>query len=252
MTTIAPLPTIALEADLYVDPAVAAREQQAIFERSWQLAGHVADVAEAGSYLTARAGAESVLVIRGEDGELRAFRNVCRHRATRLREGRGTCGKALRCPYHGWTYRTDGRLIGVPEGRGFPGLKKADLPLLPARVEVFSGLRLRQSRRRRRAAARLARRARGAARALRPRAARALHGVDEPPAGELEDRRRQLSRGLPRPDRPSWTHAAARLSALHGRGGGGLRVLRGRRCATSRRATGSSAPTSAWCGRCRA
>ncbi len=140
MTTIAPLPTIALEADLYVDPAVAAREQQAIFERSWQLAGHVADVAEAGSYLTARAGAESVLVIRGEDGELRAFRNVCRHRATRLREGRGTCGKALRCPYHGWTYRTDGRLIGVPEGRGFPGLKKADLPLLPARVEVFSGL----------------------------------------------------------------------------------------------------------------
>ena len=177
-------------------------------------------------------------MIRGEDGELRAFRNVCRHRATRLREGRGTCGKALRCPYHGWTYRTDGRLIGVPEGRGFPGLKKADLPLLPARVEVFSGLRLRQPRRRRRAAARLARRARGAARALRPRAARALHGVDEPPAGELEDRRRQLSRGLPRPDRPSWTHAAARLPALHGRGGGGLRVLRG---AAARQAVGQPA-----------
>ena len=47
-------------------------------------------------------------MIRGEDGELRAFRNVCRHRAARLREGRGDCGKALRCPYHGWTYRTDG------------------------------------------------------------------------------------------------------------------------------------------------
>ena len=67
-----------------------------------------------------------MLVVRGEDGELRAFRNVCRHRAARLREGRGDCGKAIRCPYHGWTYRTDGSLIGVPEGRGFAGLDKAD------------------------------------------------------------------------------------------------------------------------------
>ena len=59
MTTIAPLPTIALEADLYVDPAVAAREQQAIFERSWQLAGHVADVARGGQ-LPHRAGGRGV------------------------------------------------------------------------------------------------------------------------------------------------------------------------------------------------
>ena len=82
------------------------------------------DVAEPGRFLTAQVGAESVLVVRGDDGELRAFRNVCRHRAARLREGRGDCGKAIRCPYHGWTYRTDGSLIGVPEGRGFPGLDK--------------------------------------------------------------------------------------------------------------------------------
>ena len=81
-----------------------------------------------------------MLVVRGEDGELRAFRNVCRHRAARLREGRGDCGKAIRCPYHGWTYRTDGRLIGVPEGRGFAGLDKRELGLMPARVEIFSGL----------------------------------------------------------------------------------------------------------------
>jgi choline monooxygenase len=130
----------ALDPRLYVDPAALEREQAAIFARSWQLAGHVEDVAVPGRYLTAQVGAESVLVVRADDGELRAFRNVCRHRAARLREGRGECGKALRCPYHGWTYRTDGTLIGVPEGRGFPGLDKAELPLMPARVEVFAGL----------------------------------------------------------------------------------------------------------------
>jgi choline monooxygenase len=129
-----------LAPELYVDPAALAREQEAIFARSWQLAGHVADLSAPGRYATVVVGAESALVVRGEDGELRAFRNVCRHRATRLREGRGECGKALRCPYHGWTYRTDGRLIGVPEGRGFAGLDKSTLGLMPARVEVFCGL----------------------------------------------------------------------------------------------------------------
>jgi choline monooxygenase len=130
----------ALDPQLYVDPRALEREQRAIFARSWQLAGHVADVARPGSYVTTRIGAESALVMRGEDGELRAFRNVCRHRAARLREGRGDCGRALRCPYHGWTYRTDGSLIGVPEGRGFPGLDKAELSLMPARAECFAGL----------------------------------------------------------------------------------------------------------------
>ena len=132
--------TIALQPDLYVDPVALAREQEAIFARSWQLGGHVSDLAEPGRFLTVQVGAESVLVVRGDDGELRAFRNVCRHRAARLREGRGDCGKAIRCPYHGWTYRTDGSLIGVPEGRGFPGLDKKELGLLTARVETFAGL----------------------------------------------------------------------------------------------------------------
>lgn len=140
MTAIEDPAFTALDPELYVDPDGAAREQHAIFARTWQLAGHVADVREPGRFITATVGAESALVIHGEDGELRAFRNVCRHRATRLREGRGDCGKALRCPYHGWTYRTDGRLIGVPEGRGFAGLDKSQLGLMPARAEVFAGL----------------------------------------------------------------------------------------------------------------
>jgi Rieske 2Fe-2S family protein len=139
MTTLDRPANTALAPHLYTDPAALAREQEAIFARNWQIGGHVSDVAEAGRYMTVTAGRESALVVRGEDGELRAFRNVCRHRATVLRQGRGDCGKALRCPYHGWTYRTDGRLIGVPEGRGFAGLDKATLGLMPARVEVFCG-----------------------------------------------------------------------------------------------------------------
>ncbi len=140
MTAIENSETTPLDPRLYVDPDGMATEQRAIFARSWQLAGHIADVAAPGRYLTVQVGNESALVVRGEDGELRAFRNVCRHRASRLREGRGDCGKALRCPYHGWTYRTNGQLIGVPEGRGFPGLDKKQLGLMPAGVETFAGL----------------------------------------------------------------------------------------------------------------
>ena len=140
MTAIEQPDTTPLDPRLYVDPDGLAHEQGAIFARSWQLAGHVADLATPGRFLSVQVGGESAIAIRGEDGELRAFRNVCRHRAARLREGRGDCGKALRCPYHGWTYRTDGRLIGVPEGRGFPDLDKTQLSLMPARVETFAGL----------------------------------------------------------------------------------------------------------------
>ena len=139
MTAVEHPESTALDPRLYVDPESPLREQEAIFARTWQLAGHVADVAEPGRFVTAQVGAESALIVRDQEGELRAFRNVCRHRAARLREGRGDCGKAIRCPYHGWTYRTDGSLIGVPEGRGFPGLDKQQLGLMPASVEVFSG-----------------------------------------------------------------------------------------------------------------
>ena len=79
-------------------------------------------------------------MVRDNDGELHAFRNVCRHRGSRLLSGSGECGKAIRCRYHGWTYRFDGQLIGVPEGRQIPGLDKSQLGLFPARVEVFWGL----------------------------------------------------------------------------------------------------------------
>jgi Rieske 2Fe-2S family protein len=94
-----------------------------------------------GSYNTAKAGSQPVLVVRDEDGQLRAYRNVCRHRGSRLLSGSGQCKGAIRCRYHGWTYRFDGRLIGAPEALAFgERLDKPRLGLIRARVEVMSGL----------------------------------------------------------------------------------------------------------------
>ena len=130
----------ALSPRLYLDPEVLRFEDERLFSRTWQLAGHVAQLPQPGTYLTASAGTQPVLVVRDDEGELRAFRNVCRHRGSRLLSGAGECKKAIRCRYHGWTYRMDGELIGVPEGRQIPGLDKSSLGLFPARVEVLSGL----------------------------------------------------------------------------------------------------------------
>jgi len=130
----------ALEPNLYLEPEIVRLEQRAIFERTWQLAGHVSDLAEPGSYMTTEVVDQPVLVVRDQEGEIRAFRNVCRHRGSRLLAGSGQCGKAIRCLYHGWTYRTDGTLIGVPEGRDIRDLDKSRLGLHQVRAEVFCGL----------------------------------------------------------------------------------------------------------------
>ena len=148
MTTVAPptatvsdAPGTALAPRLYTDPELLAAEQELIFERTWQLAGHVSALPRTGSYLTAQAGTQPVLVVRDDEGQLRAYRNVCRHRGSRLLSGSGQCKAAIRCRYHGWTYRLDGSLIGVPEGLGFGDrLDKSTLGLLPVRVEEMCGL----------------------------------------------------------------------------------------------------------------
>jgi choline monooxygenase len=136
-----PPPPTALEPRLYTDPELLETEQELIFERTWQLAGHVSALPRPGSYLTAQAGTQPVLVVRDEHQRLRAYKNVCRHRGSRLLSGSGQCKAAIRCRYHGWTYRFDGTLIGVPEGLGFGDrLDKPALGLMPARVEELCGL----------------------------------------------------------------------------------------------------------------
>jgi len=94
---------------------------------------------EAGSYLARAAAGTPLLAVRGRDGRVRAFRNACRHRGTPLASGPG-CAQSLVCPYHGWTYRLDGRLHHVPHEDGFPGLDKARHSLVPVVAEERLGL----------------------------------------------------------------------------------------------------------------
>jgi Rieske 2Fe-2S family protein len=131
----------ALEPRLYIDPAVLEAEQELIFERTWQFVGHVSALPRPGSYITGKAGSQPVLVVRDQDNTLQAYRNICRHRASKLLSGSGQCKGAIRCRYHGWTYRFDGSLIGVPEALTYgERLDKRALPLHPARVEELCGL----------------------------------------------------------------------------------------------------------------
>lgn len=140
-TPATPAMPAALSPRHYLDASLLEAEQRLIFERTWQLAGHIGSLPRTGSYITARAGSQPVLVVRDDGGELRAYRNVCRHRGSRLLSGSGQCKAAIRCRYHGWTYRLDGQMIGAPEALAFgERLDKSALGLLPARVEELSGL----------------------------------------------------------------------------------------------------------------
>jgi Rieske 2Fe-2S family protein len=129
----------ALPARYYTDPDVHAQEIKQIFARSWQLVCHESDLVGPGARLSAKVADREVLVVRLEDGGLAGHLNVCRHRGARLVTTPEPEGKAIRCPYHGWTYKLDGRLVGAPEARRFACLDKPNLGLHPVRVESFLG-----------------------------------------------------------------------------------------------------------------
>ena len=128
-----------LPAWAYRSPEFFQAERREIFARSWLLVGHVSQLREPGDYVSMMIAGEPIAVVRGKDGELRAFSNVCRHRAARVLDGAGNCGKAMRCPYHGWTYGLDGRLLAIPEKTGFPGFDKDANGLWPLSVGVAAG-----------------------------------------------------------------------------------------------------------------
>ncbi len=237
----------ALEPRLYLDREVLEAEQERIFERTWQLIGHVSALPRPGSYTTGFAGSQPVLVVRDEVGALRAYRNVCRHRASCLLSGSGQCKGAIRCRYHGWTYKFDGTLIGVPEGLQFG----ERLDKSRARPDARAGRgavrpRVRQPRPGRDAAGRARRRSAGAARALPAAVARVVLPGRRRAARQLEGGGRELPRGLPHPDRPPGTDADARLQALRHRAARALRVDRGAVAGQADRATGSSACMRSW------
>jgi phenylpropionate dioxygenase-like ring-hydroxylating dioxygenase large terminal subunit len=129
-----------LPAWIYHDPDFFELEKQAIFRTSWQLICHVSDIPKPGDYHSFEFLGESLFAVRGEDGEVRSFHNVCRHRASRLLDAsKGNCGRRITCPYHAWTYGTDGRLVAVPNRAAFPGLQPERHGLAPVEQEIFMG-----------------------------------------------------------------------------------------------------------------
>ncbi|MCS6863792.1 MAG: SRPBCC family protein [Gemmataceae bacterium] len=118
----------------YTAPEVYQLERDVVFAQTWQIVGRRDQVAQPGQYLTADIAGEPILVIRGDDGTLRGFFNVCRHRAARLCTTEcGTVTK-LRCHYHGWTYDLRGQLRGVPEFDGVDNFRREENGLPPIAV----------------------------------------------------------------------------------------------------------------------
>ncbi len=128
-----------LPAWTYRDADFYALEKERIFRPSWQVVCHDSDIPNAGDWFTLDYIGESVLVIRGDDGAVRAFTNVCRHRGSRLVDGAQGCAKKLVCPYHAWVYEKDGRLSGVPFKADYPSLKMEEQGLAAVDHEHWNG-----------------------------------------------------------------------------------------------------------------
>ena len=114
-------------------------EKQAIFNRTWQYVCHVSRVAKPGHYCVRDIGDQSVLVLRDRGGELRAFHNVCQHRAHRLVEGTGRFGSAIVCPYHNWSYELSGELRHARHSAEVADFDHGQICLSRVRAELFCG-----------------------------------------------------------------------------------------------------------------
>ena len=116
-------------------------EKERLFLSSWQIVGHVSELKETGDYLTFEFFGRRGFVVKGADGEIRAFHNVCAHRAHAVVSGeRGRCGKFLTCMYHGWTYHLDGRNRSISAPDTFPKFDRTKYGLKPIELEVFMGM----------------------------------------------------------------------------------------------------------------
>ncbi len=132
-------PTL-VPAERYRSAAFAQLEAERMWPKVWQVACTVDHVAEPGDYFEYRCGQYTVLIVRGDDGELRAFQNACRHRGNSLCSGSGSQLSELKCGYHGWTWDLCGVLKRVPNRRGFGTLRLSDFPLIAVRVDTWERL----------------------------------------------------------------------------------------------------------------
>jgi len=125
-----------IPAPWYVDPRVYDLERRSVFG-GWQMVGRLDQVAEPGQYFTAEVAGEPLVVVRGRDGVLRAFFNVCRHHAALVMTEPQGRASVLRCPYHGWTYSLEGELKGTPDFDGVCNFERSRNGLVPVRLETW-------------------------------------------------------------------------------------------------------------------
>jgi len=129
--------------DVYTDPEVFQLEMERLWSRTWIYVGHASQVPAPGDFITLDIAAKPVIMVRQTDGTIRVLMNRCAHKGTKVvSDLAGNAGKTFRCPYHAWTYRTDGTLINIPLKEGYDGtaLKRDNLRLAPVRnVETYRG-----------------------------------------------------------------------------------------------------------------
>lgn len=137
----APVEPGVITAERYISADWMARESELLWPSVWLFACLERDVANTGDYVVFDIGTESILITRTEEGTLGAFYNVCQHRGMRLTGDHRGCAKSFVCPYHGWSYRNDGRLVVVPDNERFTGgVDRVERSLKPLRAESFSGM----------------------------------------------------------------------------------------------------------------
>ena len=124
----------------YHSQALFELERREVFLTHWQLAGHTADLPNIGDWLAFDLLGERAVVMRGQDGVIRAFHNLCRHRGARVVDGvSGTCKSAIVCPFHGWVYNLDGSLRGAAQPESFGAMDRSKFGLKPIEMQIWHG-----------------------------------------------------------------------------------------------------------------
>lgn len=133
-----PAKSMSLRKDAYVDPRWHGVDLEAIIAKTWQWVCHVEKLREPGAYVTIDIAGKPIAVVRDKEGELRAFYNVCKHRAHELLKGEGNVNRIM-CPYHAWVYKLDGKLVRAPHTETLEDFSTGDICLDEVQVEEFAG-----------------------------------------------------------------------------------------------------------------
>lgn len=128
-----------MPADIYTSPEIFAAEREKIFLRHWFFLCREDQLPNLGDYRSFDTQGGPIFLVRGQDGVLRCFANYCRHRGSLLVKGSGNCGARIMCPYHAWSYFSDGRLYGCPDMQDAEGFDRKENGLVPLRIDTWAG-----------------------------------------------------------------------------------------------------------------